>query len=180
MEMVYSTLARQFPTQIWEEERHQESTLESVAHQPKKYEEKMKTIRHTHRAGAVWAEGQELPMWTFHMDNGARWGIATTNHGESINNVYKGLRAMPISVIVEMSYWKVNEWRVARLQLAIGRELQGHSIAHDVFAQKMAQHSQTCPRYIGLQPWMPSGQVIGPFMNHGNKRFLKKIGKTTN
>ncbi|CAI0559186.1 unnamed protein product [Linum tenue] len=84
-----------------------------VAHQPKKYEQKMKTIRQTHRAGAVWADGQELAMWTFHMDNRARWGIATTNHGESINNVYKGLRAMPISLIVEMSYWKVNEWRVA-------------------------------------------------------------------
>ncbi|CAL1384382.1 unnamed protein product [Linum trigynum] len=53
----------------------------------------------------------------------------------SINNVYKGLRAMPISVIVEMSYWKVNEWQVARLQLAIWREISGHPIAHDVFEQ---------------------------------------------
>ncbi|CAI0432680.1 unnamed protein product [Linum tenue] len=110
----------------------------------------MKTIRHTHRAGAVWAEGQELPMWTFHMDNGARWGIATTNHGESINNVYKGLRAMPISVIVEMSYWKVNEWRVARLQLAIGRELQGHSIAHDVFAQMQKNDEKSSKHKVVL------------------------------
>ncbi|CAI0458408.1 unnamed protein product, partial [Linum tenue] len=110
----------------------------------------MKTIRQTHRAGAVWAEGQELPMWTFHMDNGARWGIATTNHGESINNVYKGLRAMPVSVIVEMSYWKVNEWRVARLQQAIGRELQGHSIAHDVFAQMQKNDEKSSKHKVVL------------------------------
>ncbi|CAL1384414.1 unnamed protein product [Linum trigynum] len=57
---------------------------------------------------------------------------------------------MPVSVIVEMSYWKINEWRVNRLQLAIGRELSGHAIAHDVFDQMQKNEEKSSKHKVVL------------------------------
>ncbi|CAI0378886.1 unnamed protein product, partial [Linum tenue] len=64
-------------------------------------------------------------MWTFHMDNGARFGIATTNHGESINGVYKGIRAMPVSVLVEMTYWKKIEEKSSKHRVVLFNRNEG-------------------------------------------------------
>ncbi|CAL1402841.1 unnamed protein product [Linum trigynum] len=75
--------------------------------------------------GAQWFDQHDLAMWPFHKDGGTRWGIATTNSSESINNVYSECRALPISAIVEMTFWKTNAWFVNRLHWCEKREAQG-------------------------------------------------------
>ncbi|CAI0454491.1 unnamed protein product, partial [Linum tenue] len=87
----------------------------AVAYQEKKFKEKMQNIRQICPEGAQWLDQHDLEMWTFHKDGGHRWGIATTNSSESINNVYRECRALPISAIVEMTFWKTNRWFVNRL-----------------------------------------------------------------
>jgi hypothetical protein len=49
---------------------------------------------------------------------GFRYSIMTTNSSESFNHVFKGVRSLPMSRIVEFSFHKCNEYFVKRWELA--------------------------------------------------------------
>uniref|UniRef100_K4ALQ4 SWIM-type domain-containing protein n=1 Tax=Setaria italica TaxID=4555 RepID=K4ALQ4_SETIT len=60
--------------------------------------------------------------WANAFDNGARYGVQNTNISEMLNKVLKGIHAMPISAIVEFTFYKVNSyfvhrWAKARAQI---------------------------------------------------------------
>ncbi|CAL1392259.1 unnamed protein product [Linum trigynum] len=97
----------------------------------------MQNIRQICPEGAQWLDQHDLEMWTFHKDGGHRWGIAITNSSESINNVYRECRALPISAIVEMTFWKTNGWFVNRLHWCEKREAQGN--IHSDYATKIME-----------------------------------------
>ncbi|CAL1367693.1 unnamed protein product [Linum trigynum] len=109
----------------------------------------------------------ERPPTSSGFGRGTNDGISRYRKPGEDRHVFEGDRHFPLRKVECMGYGTPS-FRHCRKQLVV-----------DLDPQEMAQHSQTGPRYIGLQPWMSSGQVIGPFMNHGNKRFLKKIGKTS-
>lgn len=48
------------------------------------------------------------------MDGGHRWGIMTSNGSESLNNVFKYSRRLPVMAIVEETFNKCLEWFVDR------------------------------------------------------------------
>ena len=54
-------------------------------------------------------------------DGGWRWGIMTINGSESLNNVFKQNRMLPVAAIVEDTFYKLNAWfveqRVKALEL---------------------------------------------------------------
>jgi hypothetical protein len=47
-------------------------------------------------------------------DGGYRWGIMTTNGSESLNNVFRMSRRLPVSAIVEDTFYKCNKWFLDR------------------------------------------------------------------
>jgi hypothetical protein len=49
---------------------------------------------------------------------GLRYGVMTTNSLESFNKAFKGIRAVPVSGIVEYSFRKCNEYFVNRWNIA--------------------------------------------------------------
>ena len=49
---------------------------------------------------------------------GLQYGVMTTNCSESFNKVFKGIRAVPMSSIVEYSFRKCNEYFVNRWTIA--------------------------------------------------------------
>jgi hypothetical protein len=59
--------------------------------------------------------------WALAFDvGGLRYGVMTTNSSESFNKVFKGIRAVPVSGIVEYSFRKcneyfVNQWNIAKV-----------------------------------------------------------------
>jgi len=55
------------------------------------------------------------------MDNGARWGIMTTNGSESLNNVFKFSRRLPVVALVEDTYYKCLAWFRDRQEKAMAR-----------------------------------------------------------
>ena len=59
---------------------------------------------------ALWLEDQmeNKFKWALAFDDGSRYGVYNTNISELLNKVLKGVRAMPISVIVEYTFYKVN------------------------------------------------------------------------
>jgi hypothetical protein len=44
------------------------------------------------------------------MDGGHRWGIMTTNGSESLNAVFRMSRRLPVSAVVEDTFYKLNKW----------------------------------------------------------------------
>jgi len=51
-------------------------------------------------------------------DGGWRYGVHNTNISEVLNKVFKGIRAMPVSAIIEWSFYKLNLYYVHRWQKA--------------------------------------------------------------
>ena len=47
-------------------------------------------------------------------DGGYRWGIMTTNSSESLNNVFRMSWRLPVSAIVEDTFYKCNKWFLER------------------------------------------------------------------
>jgi hypothetical protein len=70
--------------------------------------------------------------WVQHLDEGLnQWGIMTSNDSESLNNVFRIARQLPICAIVENTWHKCVEWFYQRRQ---AWETQGL-----VFSQKVTE-----------------------------------------
>ena len=60
-------------------------------------------------------EPLQLHKWAQCHDGGLnRWGIMTTNGSESLNNVFRVARQLPVTAIVERIFYKVVDWYVKR------------------------------------------------------------------
>jgi hypothetical protein len=68
-----------------------------------------------------WLEDQmpQRDKWALAFDaGGLRYGVMTTNSSESLNKVFKGIRAVPVSGIVEYLFRKCNEYFMNRWNIA--------------------------------------------------------------
>jgi hypothetical protein len=73
--------------------------------------------------------------WAQHLDGGLnRWGIMTSNGSESLNNVFRIARQLPICAIVENTWHKCVKWFYQRRQITAAWEAQGL-----VFSQKVTE-----------------------------------------
>ncbi|XP_057984509.1 uncharacterized protein LOC110650051 [Hevea brasiliensis] len=69
--------------------------------QKKKFYEAMYKIRDMHQETYDWAVKIDSQKWTRSHDGGKRYGSMTTNTIESMNGMLKGLRALPITAMLE-------------------------------------------------------------------------------
>jgi hypothetical protein len=79
-------------------------------------------------ASKAWLEAQmeNKAKWALAYDEGGfRYNIMTTNSSESFNCVFKGVRSLPVSGIVEFSFQKCNIYFVKQWELA-QRNLSEH------------------------------------------------------
>ncbi|XP_058774267.1 uncharacterized protein LOC131648534 [Vicia villosa] len=58
----------------------------------------------TNPDAGTWIDNLSKGKWTMAYDNGVRWGHMTTNLVESMNGVFKGIRNLPITALVEATY----------------------------------------------------------------------------
>jgi hypothetical protein len=64
--------------------------------------------------------------WAQHLDGGLnRWGIMTSNGSESLNNVFRIARQLPVCAIVDNMWHKCVKWFYQRRQIAAAWEAQG-------------------------------------------------------
>jgi hypothetical protein len=79
---------------------------------------------------------EQKAKWALAYDEGSfRYGIMTTNSLESFNRVFKGVRLLPMSRIVEFSFHKCNEYFVKRWELA-----QRNIAEHGRFGKARTEH----------------------------------------
>jgi len=72
------------------------------------------------------AEPLALHKWTQVHDGFLnRWGIMTSNGSEVLNSVFRIARQLPVSAIVEKTYYKCVDWFVNRREAAVGWEATG-------------------------------------------------------
>ncbi|KAJ3696672.1 hypothetical protein LUZ61_000377 [Rhynchospora tenuis] len=66
-------------------------------------------------------ERPKLYMWAQAFDKGHRWGIMTSNGSESLNSVFRVERRLPVTAIVEGTFYKCSNWMNQRTQLVLER-----------------------------------------------------------
>ncbi|XP_058754623.1 uncharacterized protein LOC131627784 [Vicia villosa] len=54
-----------------------------------------------------WIDNLAREKWTRSYDNGQRWGHMTTNLAESMNGVFKGIRHLPFTALVQATYYRM-------------------------------------------------------------------------
>jgi hypothetical protein len=113
---------RYFAANIWRRQKKKEvvQKLKSLCacRSEEKFEETPGELQKVLNARAKrWLEGQmpQRDKWALSFDaGGLRYGVMATNSLESLNKVFKGIRAVPMSGIVEYSFRKCNEYFVNR------------------------------------------------------------------
>jgi hypothetical protein len=127
---------RHFAANIWRRQKKKEvvQKLKSLCgcRTKEKFES---TLHELHKVLNVtakrWLEEQmpQKEKWALAFDTGGlRYGVMTTNSSESFNKVFKGIRAVPVSAIVEYSFTKCNEYFVNRWNMArVSKEKWGRA-----------------------------------------------------
>jgi hypothetical protein len=113
---------RHFAANIWRRQKKKEvvQKLKSLCgcRTKEKFKETLVELQKVLNARAKsWLEDQmpQREKWALAFDaGGLRYGVMTTNCSESFNKVFKVIRAVPVSVIVEYSFRKYNEYFVNR------------------------------------------------------------------
>ncbi|RVW49051.1 Serine/threonine-protein phosphatase 7 long form-like [Vitis vinifera] len=91
----------------------------------------MDTIGQINVKARNWLEQIPLEKWALSHDGGRRLGIMTTNMSEVFNGVLKGARNLPITALVQLTFYWVNSYFIVRREhgtsrLASGEEFTPH------------------------------------------------------
>ncbi|XP_075633715.1 uncharacterized protein LOC142606216 [Castanea sativa] len=94
---------------------------------------------------------RELPVqkWTLAHDGGHRYGAMTTNLSESFNGVLKSARNLPITALVELTYYRyeayfANRYTKARAEITAGERITAYAKnKFNKWKKKAPKHSVT-------------------------------------
>ncbi|KAJ9672503.1 hypothetical protein PVL29_025922 [Vitis rotundifolia] len=75
-------------------------------HQPRKYERYMEELKRLDEKSLAWFSKLDTQKWTQAYDLGYRYGWMTTNIAECINRVLKGARMLPITALVQLTFYR--------------------------------------------------------------------------
>ena len=81
----------------------------------------MATIGRINSEAQQWLEAIPLQLWALSHDGGRRYGIMTTNVPEVFNSVLKGARNLPITALVQLTFFCLNSYFVARREQDVNR-----------------------------------------------------------
>ncbi|RVW84511.1 Serine/threonine-protein phosphatase 7 long form-like [Vitis vinifera] len=68
-----------------------------------------------------WLEAIPFEKWALSHDGGRRYGIMTTNMSEVFNSVLKGARSLPITALVQLTFFRLNSYFVVRREQGANR-----------------------------------------------------------
>ena len=90
-----------------------------------KFNRHMATVGRINSETQQWVESIPLQLWTLSHDGGRRYGIMTTNMSKVFNSVLKGACNLPITALVQLTFFCLNSYFVAR------REQDANRLASD-------------------------------------------------
>ena len=68
-----------------------------------------------------WLENIPFEKWVLSHDGGRRYGIMTTNMSEVFNSVLKGAQSLPVTALVQLTFFRLNSYFVARREQGFNR-----------------------------------------------------------
>ena len=68
-----------------------------------------------------WLEAIPFQLWALSHDGGRRYGIMTTNISEVFNSVFKGARSLLVIALIQLTFFRLNSYVVARRELGATR-----------------------------------------------------------
>ena len=81
----------------------------------------MVTIGRINSEAQQWLEAIPFQLWALSHDGGQRYGIVTTNMSEVFNSVLKGARSLPFTVLVQLTFFRLNIYFVVRREQGANR-----------------------------------------------------------
>ena len=87
----------------------------------RKFNKHMTTIRRINSEALQWLEAIPLQLWALSRDGGRSYGIMTTNISEVFNSVLKGARSLPVTALVQLTFYRFNSYSVARREVGANR-----------------------------------------------------------
>ena len=86
----------------------------ALATKQHKFNRHMATTKRINPEAQQWLEVIPLEIWALSHDGGRRCGIMTTNMSKLFNSVLKGARSLPITALVQLTFFRLNGYFVAR------------------------------------------------------------------
>ena len=86
-----------------------------------KFSRHMATIGRINSEPQQWLEAIPLKIRELSHDGGRRYRILTTNMSEVFNSVLKGARSLPINALVQLTFFRLNSYFVARREQGANR-----------------------------------------------------------
>ena len=93
----------------------------ALATKIEKFNKHMNTIGRINAAAQQWLEAIPFEKWTLSHDGGRRYGIMTTNMSEVFNSVLKGPRSLPVTALVQLTFFQLNSYFVVRREQGANR-----------------------------------------------------------
>ena len=93
----------------------------SLASTERKFNNHMTKIGRINSEAQKWLEAIPFQLWELSHDGGRRYGIMTTNMSEVFNSVLKGARSLPVTALVQLTFFRLNSYFVARRELGANR-----------------------------------------------------------
>ena len=87
----------------------------------RKFNKHMTTIGRINSEVLQWLKEIPFHLWGLSHDGGRRYGIMTTNISEVFNSVFKGARSLPVTALVQLTFFRLNSYFVARRELDANR-----------------------------------------------------------
>ena len=87
----------------------------------RKFNKHMTTIGRINYEAQQWLEEIPFQLWTLSHDGGRRYGIMTTNMSEVFNSVLKGAHSLPLTALVQLTFFRLNSYSVTRRELGANR-----------------------------------------------------------
>ncbi|KAF7841268.1 uncharacterized protein G2W53_003566 [Senna tora] len=93
---------------------------------------RLEAIRTLKKDVARWIENIPREKWTRAYDGGRRYIHMTTNLAKCMNNVLNGVRCLPVTVLVQATFYKVAEFFNNRRQQVQAQINTGHVLCEDL------------------------------------------------
>ena len=86
-----------------------------------KFNKHMTIIGRINYEAQQWLEAIPFQLWALSHDGGQRYEIMTTNMSEVFNSVLKGARSLPLTALVQLTFFCLNSYFVAIRELGGNR-----------------------------------------------------------
>ena len=93
----------------------------ALASKERKFKKHMNTIGRINSEALQWLEAVPFQLWALSHDGGRRYGLMTTNISEVFNSVLKGARSLPVTALVQLTFFHINGYFVARREVGANR-----------------------------------------------------------